>query len=744
MSRFSRINAIWRKELVDTLRDRRTVLAMVIIPIILYPALMLGSLQAFELQTTQLEREVYTVAVASEAVGHWLRARIDSDMTRQPAGADLPAEELPAAREELVKNPPEPNANEPAGGYEFARERAAREPPREYKIVICDDVAEAVKVGAAHAGILVDGPLPTFDSEGSCKVVVVYDQTEFRSYRYAQPGLIGVLSRLQSALVDVRLRQHGLNPETLEPMVLASVSVATPERVGGSILGQIVPFILIVMTISGAIYPAIDLTAGERERGTLETLMVAPVPTVDLITGKFIVVTLIGMLSATLNLLSVAGTVFFGGLGDILAAGGNVVFPLYAMPWVLLVLIPLAVMFSALLLAVCSFARSFKEAQNYVMPVMVAAMIPAVIGTLPGSRLEGPLLVMPVANIVLLTRDLFLGKIDALNLIWVLVSSTIYAGAAVAAAAKLFGQEAVLFADSGSIRALFVRRFFKPRAWPSASLAFLLLATIYLLHFFISQSFLGVALMAQPVRYLSSLILLLALLLGLAPWLTCVYARVRPQTTFLLNGPSPLALGAGLCLGLSTWVLVGAWLQFQQGWLPIPKEAEVGYAPLQALIIAAPAWLVIAALALTPAFVEELFFRGFVLNGLRGSLGVVAAVILSAVAFAMFHHSVHRLVVTGTLGLLYGLLAVRSGSIWPSIIAHAGNNGIRLAQLKLPDFAAWLDTLGFPADPDTPPPASWLLATGVLALIGLGLCLACKPRRPEIVGTPGAEPAPTD
>ena len=102
-------------------------------------------------------------------------------------------------------------------------------------------------------------------------------------------------------------------------------------------------------------------------------------PTVDLIAGKFVVVTLIGLMSAVLNLISVGGTIYLAGVGSMLSPGTEFVIPLSALPWILLLLIPMAVMFSATLLAVCSFARSFKEAQNYIVPVMLAAMIPGVV-----------------------------------------------------------------------------------------------------------------------------------------------------------------------------------------------------------------------------------------------------------------------------------------------------------------------------------------------------------------------------
>ena len=467
MNRLSRISTIWRKELVDTLRDRRTLIAMIFVPLVLYPAMMLGSLQGFELQLTRLKQQEYKIAVVSEADRDWLRRVIDSDPARQPGAEGQPAEVLveKAEKGELGA----PAETQPAPRNQSAAEAAradVRQQPPPYEIVVVADVTalkQSVAAGGANVGVLMPKGPPPPEDRGTTEVTLVLDQTDIRS-QIASSGLEGIFQRADDFLLAQRLRRAELKPEFIRPIDVRQDAIATPEKVGGSILGQIVPLILIVMTITGAIYPAIDLTAGERERGTLETLMVAPVPTVDLIAGKFVVVALIAMISAVLNLVSIGGTIYLGGLGKLLSQGGAVVIPLHSLPLVLIVLIPLAIMFSAVLLAVCSFARSFKEAQNYVMPVMVAALIPAVVGILPGTRLEGPLLIMPVTNIVILTRDLFMDRIDVFAVLWVTLSTTLYAGAAVAVATKLFGQEAVLFADSGSIKTIFQRRFFQAAA----------------------------------------------------------------------------------------------------------------------------------------------------------------------------------------------------------------------------------------------------------------------------------------
>ena len=738
MNRFTRINTIWRKELTDTLRDRRTLIAMVLVPMVMYPAMILGSLQGFELQFSRLKQEEYRVVVAGPEVAGWLRDVIDKDPTRRPGAAGLPAEELVEREQQgqLPAEKPKAKGLRDRSATEAAREDVRRQPPP-YSIAVVANaghVREMVTQGQANVGLLLDGTPPAPAGSGCTQVTLLMDQTDIRS-QIAATGLESILQRAADAMLTQRLKRAELDPAFVRPIEFREETTATPEKVGGSILGQIVPLILVMMTITGAVYPAIDLTAGERERGTLETLMVAPVPTVDLIAGKFVVVALIGMLSATLNLLSIGGTIYLGGLGDLLTRGKEVVIPLAALPWVLVLLIPLAVMFSALLLAVCSFARSFKEAQNYVMPVMVAAMIPAIVGVLPGTRLEGPLLIVPVTNIVILTRDLFMGKFDVVAILWVTLSTTLYAGAAVAVAARLFGQEAVLFADSGSVKTLFQRRFFKPADTPSIAQAALLLAVIFSLMFFAQQQLLHVPGVVGTLWFWVGIAAIMLVLFVGVPLGAAGYMRVRIGTTFALARPPGMALLAALCFGLSTWVLAQAWLVFQEGWLPLPRAMEQAFEQMTRQLGDTSPLVMLLFLGLVPAACEEFFFRGYALSGLRNGVGKTGAVLIAALAFGLYHHSVHRLISTSALGLLFGLLVVRYGSLWPAFLAHLMHNALSGLSIREDGLKPLLTALGFNPAADGGPPLPWIIGAGVLLAIGLLLCFFA-PRREIALESP--------
>jgi ABC-2 type transport system permease protein/sodium transport system permease protein len=233
------------------------------------------------------------------------------------------------------------------------------------------------------------------------------------------------------------------------------VAVEAPKDSGSVSLAALIPLVLILMTITGAVYPAIDLTAGERERGTLEVLVAAPVPRLSLLIAKYVAVLTVAVLTALINLTVMTATLLITGLGPMIFGPGGL--SLLVMAEVFGLLLLFAAFFAAVLLALTSFARSFKEAQAYLIPLMLVSLVPGLLALLPGLKLEGTLTVAPLLNIVLLGRDLLEGQAHLTAAAVVVVSTFLYALAALALAARIFGAEAVLYSESGGWLSLFRR-----------------------------------------------------------------------------------------------------------------------------------------------------------------------------------------------------------------------------------------------------------------------------------------------
>src|SRR5262249_34061446 len=220
----------------------------------------------------------------------------------------------------------------------------------------------------------------------------------------AKEALRFVRGRLLAAnlfLLEESLHRAGADA-MIRPVRMRTKQLLHQDHKRGFLLAVLVPLVLILMTMTGAVYPAIDLTAGERERGTLELLMATPVSRVELLAAKYTAVLTVAVLTALVNLSMMTITFFiFGGW---LYAAGTLGLSLGMIPVVLFLVVLFAGFYSAVLLVVASFARSFKEAQAYVVPLTLVSLVPGLLALVPGLELGFGLALVPLLNIVLLAR----------------------------------------------------------------------------------------------------------------------------------------------------------------------------------------------------------------------------------------------------------------------------------------------------------------------------------------------------
>jgi ABC-2 type transport system permease protein/sodium transport system permease protein len=270
-------------------------------------------------------------------------------------------------------------------------------------------------------------------------------------------------SAARIALLRRELRARGLPPDT-NPLRLLPAPIE-PSDGTGLPLATFVPFVLILMTMTGAVYPAIDLTAGERERGTLEILVAAPIPRMSLLLAKYVAVLTVAVLTALVNITAMVISLLVSGYAEVVFGPGGLS-PLTVLQVFGLVVL-FAAFFSGVLLVVTSSARSFKEAQAYLIPLMLVSLAPGLVALAPDLNLSVPLALVPLLNIVLLSRDLLAGEADPVAGLVTVLATTTYAILAIAVAARLFGAEAVLYSEPGFWRRLWGRR--SPRGLPTST-----------------------------------------------------------------------------------------------------------------------------------------------------------------------------------------------------------------------------------------------------------------------------------
>lgn len=394
------IATIYGKELSDLLRDRRTLISTIVIPTFIMPVIILGFGKAAMVVVSRAREEIPRVMVVG--------------------GADSPA----------VRS-----------GLEAAGKFRIETATPDWKALISDKkVRAAVEIPEGFDRAL---------EKGSAPAVTLYDyQGELKS-GMAVEQLDGFFTSLRERTTARLLAERGLPASVAMPFRVKHANVVAPEKVGGNLFGGIVPYFIIFLCLTGAMYPAMDLTAGEKERGTMETLLCSPAARTDIVVGKFLMV-LTGSLGAVcLSLISMGATVAIAGaaLSPKTAAIPGVAISIdpLGILGVLAMVIPIAVLFSAVLLTVCLFAKSFKEAQSYVTPLMLVVILPAIAGILPGIELNTHLAFVPILNLSLVSKEMLSG-VWHWGFIGIIFGSTaLYACLALALAVRMFRREDVIF-----------------------------------------------------------------------------------------------------------------------------------------------------------------------------------------------------------------------------------------------------------------------------------------------------------
>jgi sodium transport system permease protein len=396
------IGIVYRKELIDSLRDRRTVISMIVVPLLVMPLLTIGM-------------GILSLTLVGQA------------MKEIPKVMILGGEDSPRVRAELqqLKDvrivPAKPDFADEISNKQI---RAAVEIPEGFEAKLAAGESSTVKI---------------FMYEGELKSGFGADRLQ-RFFR-----------ELRDRTIREQLEARQLPASLVRPFDIEEKNVAPPEKVGGAILGGLVPYFVILLCLTGAMYPAMDLTAGEKERGTIETILCSPVSRTHLVLGKFLMVLTASIATAILAITSMAVSFGVGkkmligithGAAD---AALQVTITGKAMVSIFFVVLPLAVFFSAALLALSLFAKSFKEAQSYISPLMIVVVLPAVAALLPGVELTPALALVPVLNTSLVSKEIITGTFHWDLIALIFLSSSVYAGVAIAIAVKLFQREDVLF-----------------------------------------------------------------------------------------------------------------------------------------------------------------------------------------------------------------------------------------------------------------------------------------------------------
>ncbi|HSR68410.1 MAG TPA: ABC transporter permease [Acidobacteriota bacterium] len=392
----STVWTIFKKECLDTIRDRRTIIGMVILPLIMFPLIFMVMDRVISSTDQQAREALLKVAVFDRGNA----SEFESYLAKQER-IELVEEADRDQVEALIRG------EELDGAYVFA-----------------SDFDSAVA------------------DRRSGRVTVYFKATDTKIGRNR---MLEPIRQYSSDLLRARLEELQVSEEFVTAVDIEERNVASQKERLAQMVGGFLPYMFILFCFTGAMYPAIDLGAGEKERGTLETLLVSPAGRLEILLGKFGVVVLTGVFAACMSIVGLyigSSQIRMGEerMGDVMALleGRSIVL-------VLSLLIPLTVFFAGIMLSFSVFAKSFKEAQSIISPMIILVILPAAIGMAPGVELNSLTALAPILNVSLATKAIIAESITTLELMLTYLSLLVFAVLSLAFSTLWFGREGVIF-----------------------------------------------------------------------------------------------------------------------------------------------------------------------------------------------------------------------------------------------------------------------------------------------------------
>lgn len=621
-----RMFTLFKRELTDILRDKKTLFMMLVVPIIIYPLLIIG--MAFLMSSVMNSQAEKTYLVAFD-------------------GED----ELSAKIADIIENNPDKLS------YKL-------------EIVQKSDCKKALEAGDIDIYV-------SKASDG--RIALCYLSAKDRS-NTALDALTDAFEIYREELQKERIDEAGLDADyLLNPIHYEGEDLSSTEESVGNMIGSIIPFFIVTMILLGALYPSIDVTAGEKERGTLETLLTLPITNFEMIMSKFLAVSCIACASAILNVFSMGGAMAFL-VSSSMSLAENINLEIHYETFIpgilftLVVMVFFALLVTAVCMCTCVFAKNFKEANNYVTPVMLIFMFGSYAAMIPDLELTAQTAAIPIVNVALLVEGLFQFHYNYGLFAIVLFSNVAYSLLAILVLGKIYNSEAVLFSEGLSSVRIFTRRSeMKEKQMPGYGDLILLLCLVLLLIFYVGS-------FAQ-IKWGFGGVVIQQLIILLCPVLYAWYMKADAKKLFSIKKPKVSQVAGGVLFGIAAFLcamIIGVLL------VPFFPESADGLTQLDDMLTSQPAVVLILVVALMPAIGEELLFRGFVMGTLKNKCTGVIAVLVTTLLFAAYHMSLIKMFTIGIIGFGLTYAAYKSGSIVTSMCMHFLNNLLSVLITKYP------------------------------------------------------------
>lgn len=685
-AKYAKIHAIYKKEMIDLLRDKKTLVMMIIVPLLLYPLIMMGSMLFTSFLAGSMQEKEYHIAITD--------AHAESNL----------------------------------GSYDsesFRKLITDTEDELEYHLVI-DTIQDEYEQALADGTIDAFVEVAARDTENGRKNVftIYYFSSNSTSATVADmiENKLAAYSRQTSEKMLIDL---GLEPQLLlNPIDTEFRDRSANEERVGQLLGMILPMLMVTSILLGAFYPAVDTTAGEKERGTLETLLTLPIGNGEMITGKFLAVSTVAVASAVLNLVSMIFMslylYFVLQSEDAQALEVNLAYFLPALFVVLLCVVSFALFISAVTMCVTTFAKSFKEANNYVTPLMLVVMFATFVAFVPDLEFTGLLAAVPVVNISLLISNILVFKYSFANIMITLLANIVYAALSILLLVRLYNSEELMFGEDGTNLQIFTgRKKLKKGGVPTLSDAVLVLGLALLLLLYVGS-------VVQARFLLWGLFITQLFIIGV-PVFAAWYTKKDFKETFSIRAPKLVWVLGALLAEIGGYLLVLLLSVLLERLFP--QDIEVVNETMERMISGVgfvPALLVIA---LSPAICEEALFRGYFFSASKKRLRPLTAILLGAAVFGIYHLSFVKFFTTGLLGLLFCYVVYQTGSIFLTSMMHFINNAIAVLMMFYPNQMKGILPFLFQESLSIGEVLVLLLAGIVLLFVGIALLQRGKKAR---------------
>jgi sodium transport system permease protein len=390
------IYRIFRKELLDTLRDRRTLMTMLVIPILVFPITLNIFMEISSSFQESAGDKTMKIGIVGDNTRNYTKQLEAIPASVGPKTMEVFKDSL-TLRKAIEKDQIQLGLIIPANEKQLVAQQ---------QTIDLNWLLDASEVGRSE-----------------------------RAELYS--------SSLKANAEAKRLQALKLRPEQIRPVIINTINCASDKKMVGQLAGGFLPYIFIAFGFIGCMYPAIDLFTGEKERGTIETLLTVPVLRWKILFGKMMVVVSSGMLAASCALLGLFISIEFLDLADnqeLLEVIHSILTPKFILS-MLALLLPLVIFFAGLMIPIAIYAKSFKEAQSIITPLNIVVVLPAMVGFFPGITLDITTVFIPVVNVVLATKALIAGTLSLTYFLSVLGMMCTLATLAILVSQKQFGKE---------------------------------------------------------------------------------------------------------------------------------------------------------------------------------------------------------------------------------------------------------------------------------------------------------------